>query len=95
MVKNCAAKSLSYGTLDTMNYCVPILSKLTDSQKASYDAMIKKMGSSFSGGWAVDLYKARKVIASSVGICVVITILYVMAMRCCASILAWVSVALV
>lgn len=94
-VKDCEAKSKSYGTLDTVTYCVPILSKLSDNQKAGYDAMIKKMGSSFSGGWAVDIYKARMVIISSVGICVVLTILYVMAMRCCASILAWISVALV
>jgi len=57
--------------------------------------MVTKIGDSFSGSWAVDIFKARNVIMVAVGICIVLTILYIMAMRCCAAVLAWISVALI
>lgn len=50
---------------------------------------------SFTGGWAIDLYKARYVLAASVGVCIGMTLIYIGLMRCCAVPLAWISVALV
>lgn len=57
--------------------------------------MMNTFSTSFFGGWAVDLLKAKWVILSSIGICVVITLIYIVAMHWLAAILAWISVALV
>jgi len=57
--------------------------------------MVNNFENSFFGSWAADVYKARWVILTSIGICVVLTLLYVVAMHCFAAILAWISVALI
>jgi len=91
-VPNCGKASSSYATIDTMNYCIPKLDELSDEQKAGYEGLIKNFSSGFFGSYAADIYKARWVIVASVGICFVLTLIYITLMRCCADILAWVSI---
>jgi len=57
--------------------------------------MMNTFSNSFFGGWAVDLMKAKWVIISSIGICIVITLIYIILMHWLAGILAWLSVILV
>lgn len=91
----CSSPSNSYASLDMMNYCIPKFDDLTKAQQGGWDLMMSTFSTSFFGSWAVDLLKAKWVILSSVGICVVITLLYIIAMHWLAAILAWISVALV
>jgi hypothetical protein len=50
---------------------------------------------SFLGSWASDVFKARWAILASVGVAVLITMIYIALMHCFAGVLAWISVALV
>jgi len=94
-VHNCSTPGNSYGTYDLLDYCLPQYDELTVAQQAGYDAMVLEFSNSFFGSWGADIYKARWVILSSIGIGLVITLIYVVLMRYLAAILAWLSIAFV
>lgn len=85
----------TYGTMERFGYCIPQKDTLTAAQQASYDSMINEFESSFFGSWVTDVYAARWVILTSIGIAVVIALLYIKLMDWFAVYVAWISVFLV
>jgi len=86
---------MSYSTAEWFEYCLPVYKELTAAQKTWYDGAMTEFTSGILGGYGVDLYKARWVILMSIGVGIAITFIYIILMRYCAGILAWISVALV
>jgi len=94
-VRNCARTKLLYKTEDLVTYCFPDMKAMSDDDKIVWTKMLNTFRDSAFGNWAADIYRARMVIASAIGICILITIIYVMLMQCFAVCIAWVSVALI
>lgn len=57
--------------------------------------MAAKFEDSLGGSWAIDVYKSRWVIVTSIAIALVITLIYIKFMDWFAVYLAWISVLLI
>ena len=75
-----------------MNYCYPDFEELNEQDAGNYDAFVEGMQESLIGSWAVDIYKARWVVLTSIGICLCISLVFIKLMDWFAVYLAWISV---
>jgi len=89
----CSSKPI-YGThqIPLLKYCIPNLDQLNPIQLKQVNTIETYFETSIVGKHVTDLFKARWTILSSVGICLVLTFIYIQLMSKCATCLAWFSI---
>lgn len=94
--KDCAIDADErYSTTEFFNYCIPDYDTLPQEAKDNWKGVKDEINKTSFGGAFADLYMARWVLLISIGICLIMTLIYIKFMDWCAYWLSWFSVGLV
>lgn len=85
----------SYPTFRFLRVCLPDYKKLDDSLKDKYTAIYDKFVGNSIGPYISDIGDTWYIILGSVFLCVLISLLYIAAMKVMARVLAWISIVLI
>ena len=93
-VPNCNdAKYARYNsTMFLERWCIPDFNSLTESQKSIYNNMIGSIGIDDIMIYIDDIIVSWPIFLIAIGSCIVLVFFYNILLRCCAEILAWISI---